>query len=160
MPGEKIRPWLDSLKSLKSVLLGWLKAQLKLSGVTFGILCVSFLLMRIPYGLLWAFLIALVDAFPILGTGAALVPWSLLAFAQGNTLRAFGLLGAYGTVTVTRTVLEPRLVGRQLGLDPLVTLVCLYAGFRLWGILGMVLAPMLAVTLVQLTGSRKNIEKS
>ena len=159
LPGEKIKPWLDSLKSLKTALLGWLKAQIKLSGVTFGILSVGFLLLRIPYGIFWAFLVALVDAFPILGTGTALVPWSLIAFVQGNTLRAFGLLGAYAVVTLTRTVLEPRLVGRQLGLDPLVTLVCLYAGFRLWGIFGMILAPMLAVTVVQLSGERKNLEK-
>lgn len=156
LPGEKIKPWVDSLKSLKAALLGWLKAQITLSGVTFGILSVSFLVLRIPYGILWAFLVALVDAFPILGTGTALVPWSLIAFVQGNTFRAFGLLGAYAVVTLTRTVLEPRLVGRQLGLDPLVTLVCLYAGFRLWGILGMILTPMLAVTVVQLTGDRKN----
>lgn len=156
LPGEKIKPWLDSLKSLKSALVGWLKAQVKLSGVTFVILCISFLLLRIPYGPFWAFLVALVDAFPILGTGTALVPWSLIAFVQGNTLRAFGLLGAYAVVTVTRTILEPRLVGQQLGLDPLVTLVCFYAGFRLWGILGMILAPMLAVMVVQLTGVRKN----
>ena len=156
LPGEKIKPWLDSLKSLKSALFGWLKAQVKLSGVTFGILCISFLLLGISYGPFWAFLVALVDAFPVLGTGTALVPWSLIAFVQGNTIRAFGLLGAYAVVTVTRTILEPRLVGRQLGLDPLVTLVCFYAGFRLWGILGMILAPMLAVTVVQLTGERKN----
>lgn len=156
-PEEKVQPYLESLKSLKNALLGWLKAQVTLSGVTFGLLTIGFLLMRIPYGPLWAFLVALVDAFPILGTGAALVPWSLISFLQGNTLRAFGLLGLYGAVTITRTILEPRLVGQQLGLDPLVTLVCFYAGFRLWGILGMILAPMLAVTAVQLTGLQRKI---
>ena len=155
IPGERLRPWLDSLRSIKTLVLGWLKAQLKLSGVTFGILLVCFLLLRIPYSPFWAFLVALVDAFPILGTGTALVPWSLVSFLQGDTLRAFGLLGAYGVVTVTRTILEPRLVGRQLGLDPLVTLVCLYAGFRLWGLLGMILAPVVAVTTVQLSGREK-----
>ena len=158
-PAEKIQPWMDTLKSMKTVLLGWLKAQIKLSGVTFGILTLSFYLLGIPYGLLWAFLVALVDAFPILGTGAVLVPWSLVSFLQEDTLRAFGLLGTYAVVTVTRTVLEPRLVGRQLGLDPLVTLVCFYAGFRLWGILGMILAPMLAVVTVQLTGEKKPEKK-
>ena len=158
-PSEKMQPWMDTLKSIKIVLLGWLKAQVKLSGVTFGIMALSFLLLRIPYGLLWAFLVALLDAFPILGTGAVLVPWSLVSFLQGDTLRAFGLLGTYAVVTVTRTVLEPRLVGRQLGLDPLVTLVCFYAGFRLWGILGMILAPMLAVVAVQLTGEKKPEKK-
>ena len=154
-PAEKMHPYLNSLKSLKNALLGWLKAQVKLSGVTFGLLTAGLLLMRVPYGLLWAFLVALMDAFPILGTGAVLVPWSLVSFLQGNSLQAFGLLGLYAVVTLTRTILEPRLVGRQLGLDPLVTLVCFYAGFRLWGILGMILAPMLAVTAVQLTGMNR-----
>ena len=154
-PAERVQPYLESLKSLKNALLGWLKAQVKLSGVTFGLLTIGFLLMGIPYGPLWAFLVALVDAFPILGTGAALVPWSLITFLQGNNLRAFGLLGLYGAVTLTRSILEPRLVGQQLGLDPLVTLVCFYAGFRLWGILGMILAPMLAVTTVQLTSLKR-----
>ena len=156
-PAEKVQPYLESLKSLKNALLGWLKAQVKLSGVTFGLLTAGLLLMGIPYGLLWAFLVALLDAFPILGTGAVLVPWSLISFLQGNNLQAFGLLGLYATVTVTRTVLEPKLVGAQLGLDPLVTLVCFYAGFRLWGILGMILAPMLAVTAVQLTSLKHEI---
>ena len=159
LPAEKVQPWLDTLKSMKMALLGWLKAQVKLSAVTFTILAICFFLLRISYGLLWAFLVALVDAFPILGTGAVLVPWSLISFLQGNTLRAFGLLGTYITVTLTRTVLEPRLVGRQLGLDPLVTLVCFYAGFRLWGILGMILAPMLAVVAVQLAGEKKPEKK-
>ena len=159
LPAEKVRPWLDTLKSLKGALFGWLKAQVKLSGVSFGILTGGFFLLRIAYAPLWAFLVALVDAFPILGTGAALVPWSLISFLQGNTFRAFGLLGVYAAVTLTRTVLEPRLVGRQLGLDPLVTLVCVYAGFRLWGILGMILAPMLAVAAVQLTGGKKSAKK-
>ena len=158
-PAEKIQPWMDTLKSMKTVILGWLKAQVKLSGVTIGLLTISFFLLRIPYGLLWAFLVGLVDAFPILGTGAVLVPWSVVSFLQGKTLRAFGLLGSYAVVTVTRTVLEPRWVGRQLGLDPLVTLVCFYAGFRLWGILGMILAPMLAVMAVQLTGEKKHQKK-
>ena len=154
LPREKIQPYLSSLKSLKNALFGWLKAQVKLSGVTFGILTLGFLLMRIPYAPLWAFLVALVDAFPILGTGAALVPWSLISFLQGDSLQAFGLLGLYAGVTLTRSILEPRLVGQQLGLDPLVTLVCFYAGFRLWGILGMILAPMLAVTAVQLARTK------
>ena len=119
------------------------------------LLTAGLLLLQIPYGPLWAFLVALLDAFPILGTGAVLVPWSLISFLQGNNLQAFGLLGVYAVVTITRTVLEPRLVGAQLGLDPLVTLICFYAGFRLWGILGMILAPMLAVTAVQLTSLKQ-----
>ena len=91
-------------------------------------------------------MVSLVDAFPILGTGTVLLPWTLISFVQDNAARGMGLLGIYAVVSVTRSVLEPKLVGKQLGLDPLVTLAALYAGYRLWGLGGMILAPLLAVT--------------
>lgn len=149
---QKLRPMLDTLRNMKHTLGDWLKAQLKLSGVTFTLATSGLFLLRIAYAPLWGALIALVDAFPVLGTGAVLVPWSLVAFLQGDHLLAFGLLGLYAAAAVTRTVLEPRLVGKQLGLDPLVTLMALYAGFKLFGLLGMILAPMLAATATQLMG--------
>lgn len=147
---QKIQPLLESVRRLKHALGGWLKAQLKLSGITFGVATIGLLLLRVSYAPLWAVLIAVVDAFPVLGTGAILIPWSLVAFLQGDHLLAFGLLGLYAAAAVTRTVLEPRLVGKQLGIDPLVTLLALYVGFKLFGLLGMILAPMLAVTITQL----------
>ena len=150
LPHGKISGISSTFGRLKTALTGWLRAQLRLSGVTFLLAAGGLLLLRVPRALLWAVLIALVDAFPILGTGTVLVPWSLITFLQGDTFLAFGLLGLYGAGALTRSVLEPRLLGRQLGLDPLVTLMALYAGFRLWGILGMILAPMLAVVVTQL----------
>ena len=65
------------------------------------------------------------------------------------------LLAIYATGSVLRSILEPRLVGRQLGLDPLVTLFAIYAGYRLWGILGMLFSPLLAVTISQLAAVPK-----
>ncbi|MBQ9148370.1 MAG: sporulation integral membrane protein YtvI [Oscillospiraceae bacterium] len=156
LPTQRIQPLLAAFTRLKTALLGWLKAQLKLSGVTFGLVAVGLLLLRVPYAPLWAVLVALVDSFPILGTGTVLIPWSLVSFLQGDHLRSFGLLGLYAGAVLTRTLLEPRLVGRQLGLDPLVTLIAFYAGFRLWGIPGMILAPLLAVTATQLTDLRED----
>lgn len=147
---RKLQPFFATLRRLKQSLLSWLKAQAKLSAITFAVAAGGLLLLRIPHGILWAALIALVDAFPILGTGAVLVPWSLISFLQGDTVLAFGLLGLYCAATVTRTVLEPRLIGKHLGLDPLVTLVALYAGFKLFGLPGMIFAPMMAVTVTQL----------
>ena len=108
------------------------------------------MLLRVSYAPLWAVIIALVDAFPILGTGAILVPWSLVSFLQSDYSMAFGLLGLYSAAAITRTVMEPRLVGKQLGLDPLVTLAALYTGYKLFGILGMICAPVLAVALTQI----------
>ena len=151
LPPSWHEKYLPALKRVRAALGGWLKAQLKLSGITFLIVCAGFLLLRIPYGPLLAFLVALVDAVPLLGTGTVLVPWALVALLQGEHLQSIGLLCIYGAAMLTRTVLEPRLVGKHLGLDPLVTLIFLYLGYRFWGIFGMVLSPMLATAAKQLT---------
>lgn len=146
----RLQPVLDTLSRLKAAVFGWLKAQVKLSGITWAVITVGFWLLKIRYAPLWALAVALVDSFPVLGTGTILVPWSLAAFLQSDPLLAFGLLGLYGAAALIRSLLEPRLVGRQLGLDPLATLLALYAGYRLWGLAGMILAPLLAVTAAQL----------
>lgn len=132
-----------ALRRMGRNVICWLKAQLKLSAVTGTIVTLGLLLLRVSYAPFWALLVAVVDAVPVLGTGTVLLPWALICLIQGNSLRAVGLLLTYAAALVTRTVLEPKLVGRHLGLDPLVTLLCLYAGYRLWGIGGMILAPML-----------------
>ena len=148
------RPWLsqsmDALKRLRSALGGWLLAQAKLSVITCLILGAGFWILRISHWPLWASLVALVDAFPILGTGTVLIPWSLACLIQGDPPRGIGLLGVYAVVTIVRSVMEPRLVGKQLGLDPLATLFALYAGYRFWGLAGMLLSPMVAAMAVQM----------
>lgn len=149
-PGERLRPILETLKRIRRAVGGWLLAQLRLVGVTLVILILGLLMLRIPYGVLWAVGIALVDAVPVLGTGTVLLPWGMICYLQGDRARAVGLLAVYVVISVTRSVLEPKLVGRQLGLDPLITLFALYAGYKLWGIGGMIAAPLLAVTVVQL----------
>ncbi len=145
---ERILP---TLRRSKTALVGWLKAQLKLSGVTYGIVTLGFLLLGIPYAPLWAAAVAAVDAVPLLGTGTILLPWALVCLVRRAHLRSVGLLCIYAAAFLTRTVLEPRLVGRHLGLDPLVTLVFLYLGYRFWGLGGMILAPMLVAALTAAT---------
>ena len=137
------------LKTLKHTLWGWVKAQSKLVGVTFCILAVGFLLLQITHPILWAGVVCLVDILPVLGTGTVLIPWALVCFLQQDSLRAIGLLAVYAVISLLRSVLEPRLVGKQLGLDPLITLLAIYTGYRLWGLPGMLLAPVLAVATAQ-----------
>ncbi len=146
---------LPALKRSKDALFGWLKAQCKLAAITYCIVTVGLLLLGIPYGPLWAVGVALVDAVPLLGTGTVLVPWALVCLIQRQHLRSIGLLCIYGAAFLTRTALEPRLVGRHLGLDPLVTLVFLYLGYRFWGIFGMLLAPMLVAAITAATDKRQ-----
>lgn len=141
----RLTAWRPAFKKLRAALGGWLKAQLKLCLLSFGIVTAGLLLLRVPYAPVWGLLIALVDAIPVLGTGTVLLPWAFVCLVQGQQLQALGLLLTYGAALLARTVLEPRLVGRQLGLDPLMTLAALYVGFRIWGFGGMLLAPLLCV---------------
>ena len=156
LPRERLQSLLAALKRMRKAIGGWLLAQVKLMGVTFTILAAGFLLLRISYGLLWALVVSLVDALPVLGTGTVLIPWAVICFLQGDGARAVGLMGIYIVISLTRSMLEPKLVGRHLGLDPLVTLMALYAGYKVWGFGGMILAPMLAVTALQIVPERKS----
>lgn len=140
---DRLRPGLSRLGTAAG---RWLRAQLKLSGVTFCIVLAGFFLLGVKNKLPMALLTAAVDAVPLLGTGTVLLPWSLLCLLQGDAVRAVGLLSVYITALLVRSSLEPKLVGRQLGLDPLVSLAALYTGYRIWGFGGMILAPILTVT--------------
>ncbi len=144
----------NSVTGLRHAMLGWLSAQGTLMGLTFLLLCGGFFLLKTGNVLLLAALVTLVDAFPILGTGTVLIPWSIVCLLQGDTARGIGLLAVYAVVWLVRSILEPRLVGKELGLDPLVTLFSVYAGLRLLGIGGMVIAPFAAMVATQLIRQR------
>ncbi len=137
------------LHRLKSAMGGYAKSQLYLSAVSFGLCALGFLLLGFSRGFLMAIPIALIDALPVFGTGIILIPWGLLSFLRGDTPLGIGLLLLYGAVSVTRTILEPRFLGKQIGLHPLLTLLSLYGGFRLFGVPGMVLLPIGVMMLKQ-----------
>lgn len=151
LPNSWKSRYLPALRGLRRVVTGWLMAQLKLTLVVMGLLMVSFWLLKVPHTLFWAFVIALVDALPILGCGVILVPWSLICFLQGLQLQSIGLLGTFALTWLARNILEPKLLGKELGLDPLVTLLAIYAGLRLLGLVGMILAPLIALIVTKFT---------
>lgn len=155
IPKEKLQSLFRILGRVKHAVGGWLFAQGKLAAVTWALLTLGFWILGISYGPLWALAVALVDAFPVLGTGTILLPWALVCLLQGNTVRAIGLASTYLAVTLIRSALEPKLLGKHLGLDPLVTLIAMYAGYKIWGIGGMLLSPLIAVTAVQIVPDRR-----
>lgn len=156
LPASWEEKYLPALKQIYKNLGGWLKAQGKLMLVTWGIVAVGFWAYRLPFAPAWAALVALVDAIPILGTGTVLVPWALINFLQNDVLGAVILLCTYVAAAITRTILEPRLVGKQLGIDPLVTLFALYVGYRLWGFIGLLLAPVAATAVKSVIQPQKS----
>ena len=139
-----IAPYLSVIRSVRKTVGHWLLAQLKLATITFSVVTLGLVILGVSYAPAWALFISLVDAMPILGSGVILIPWALICLLQGNHFQAIGILCTYAAATILRTSLEPRLVGKQLGLDPLLTLLFLYVGYRLFGIIGMLLSPILA----------------
>lgn len=131
-----------------AVLGGWIRSQGILVLITFGELLIGFFILQLNPALILAALISLVDALPILGTGTVLIPWAILAALCGRIQLSFGLLLLYGIVSLIRSLLEPKLLSVQIGLPPLASLAAMYAGFRSFGIAGMILAP-LAVTCIK-----------
>lgn len=121
---------------------GYLRSQLILSAGVFLILMSGFLFIREPYALLLALGLAVLDFIPILGAGTAMVPWAVVDVILGNYRHALGLMIVWGLVALLRQVGEPKILGNQTGLPPLLSLVSVYVGMRLWGVPGMILAPV------------------
>lgn len=110
------------------------RAYAILLSITFVELLIGFSLLRVDYALLIALLTAIVDILPVLGTGTVLIPWAAAMLILGNFPLGIGLLILYAIITVVRQMLEPRVVGKQIGLYPLVTLVCMFVGTYLFGL--------------------------
>ena len=126
--------------NLKYAVGGYFRAQLKIMVVVYMLLLAGFLLLGIHFAFLLAFLIAFLDFLPFFGTGTALIPWAVYKFMMGNYKLVIGLLILYGVTQLVRQLIQPKLVGDSMGLNPLVTLVLLYAGYKLGGVLAMILA--------------------
>lgn len=125
----------------------WFRAYMILFLMTFGELFIGFVILGVDYSMLVALLVAVVDLLPVLGTGTVLVPWGVWCLITGGVGRGIGLLVLYGVITVVRQVAEPHIVGGSFGMHPLVSLIAMYVGFRLFGVVGMIVFPALVVLL-------------
>ncbi len=125
---------------LKRLVCGYFLAQLKIMGVVWLILTAGFFVLGVGYAPLWALLISLLDFLPVFGTGTVLIPWGIIVVLDGEYAFASGLLLLYVLTQVTRQAVQPKLVGDSMGLNPFLTLLFLYLGFKAGGIAGMILA--------------------
>ena len=108
------------------------------------ILCITFLeisvgltVLRVPNAILIALCIAVFDILPVLGTGGIMIPWGIISLIMGKWGLGLGLLALYLIITVIRNIIEPKIVGHQVGLHPVVTLLSMLAGLQLFGIIGL-----------------------
>ena len=135
---------------LRGSLGGWLRAQLILAGMCFVELLGLFWLLDVRAALPLAAVTALIDALPVFGTGIVLVPWALGELLLGEPGRGLALLFGWGLGALARELLQARLLGDQIGIHPLVSLIALYVGWRVWGVWGMIVFPLLFAMLQRL----------
>ena len=138
------------MDNLKYAVGGYFKAQFKIMGVVFLILLVGLAFLQTRYFVLVALLIAFLDFLPFFGTGTAMIPWALYAFFMGEYKMTAALVVIYVVTQVVRQLLQPKLVGDSVGLNPLVTLLLLYIGYRIRGVIGMIIAVPLGMVLINM----------
>ena len=129
---------------------GYLKAEVLLSVGVFFILLAGFLVIRQPYALLLALGLAVLDFIPIVGAGTVMVPWAVVDLCLGDLRQAVELMVIWGVIALFRRVGEPKIVGDQTGLPPVVSLISIYVGMRLAGVLGMILAPVVCMVFLNI----------
>ena len=144
----------SSLKQIRSTALlafgGYLRAQLLLSFGVFCILLLGFLVTGQQYSLLLAFGLAVLDFIPLLGAGTAMVPWAVFALLTHNYSTAISVAVIWGIIALYRRFAEPKIVGDQTGLSPVMSLFSIYLGMKLGGVLGMILGPIVILVIFNL----------
>lgn len=141
---EKARTLLFQIKNyVVGTLFVCIRSYALIMFITFVELSIGLTLIGIPNSVLVALTIAVFDILPVLGTGGIMIPWVIISAVQGELPLAIGLLVIYLAVTVIRNILEPKIVGAQIGLHPVVTLASLFVGAQLFGVLGLFGFPIL-----------------
>ncbi len=123
--------------------------------ITFGELFVGFLILKKDYAFIIALLVAFLDILPVLGTGTVLIPWALISLINGNVSGAIGLLVLYAFITIVRNILEPKIIGDQVGLPPLVTLFAMFLGLQTFGLAGLFAFPITLIVIKNLQDTGK-----
>ncbi len=140
------------LKEITASLGHYLRAEATLIFISFVISLIGFTLFKIfglniPYPLLSAIAICFVDALPILGSGAVMVPWAIISAINGDITLAIAIIILWSIMGVVRNILEPKLVSKHIGIHPVFTLIAMYTGYKVVGVIGMIIGPILLIIL-------------
>ena len=134
----------------RTAVVAYIKSYSIMFCITFLELWIGLSILKIPYELGLAFGIAVFDLMPILGVGGILLPWGGIALILGNLKMGLGIIALYLVIAAVRNTVEPRIVGKEIGLHPLATLVAMVVGLRLIGLVGMLMLPITMVAIVKL----------
>ena len=143
---KKASAWLVNFKSrFLGVTLRYLRSYLILMMITFIIMLFGLLLLGVKYAVLLAFVIAVLDVLPLIGVGTVLVPWSAYQMLFGNLGVGIGLLSLFVICEIVRHFVEPKIVGKSLGIHPIVSIILLYVSYYVFGFFGLLLVPVVTV---------------
>ncbi|WP_027414783.1 sporulation integral membrane protein YtvI [Aneurinibacillus terranovensis] len=145
IPIEHIQRGVHVVHDLQRALFGYIKAQLTLISITSVIVIIGLLIIGVPYAISIGLLTGLADLMPYVGTGSVFIPWIAYAVFSGDFPLVIGLSILFAIVIIFRQIMEPKIVATNVGLDPLLTLIALFAGMKLFGFLGLILGPVLLV---------------
>ena len=126
---------------------GYIRAELTLMCIVAAICVTGLVILKSPYALLIGILISVVDALPVFGSGAIFWPWCIYSIIVGNYKTAIGLAVIDIVIIITRQMLEPRILGDQIGMHPLATLMSIFIGLKVFGLFGFILGPIILVTI-------------
>jgi len=150
LPARMQERWNLVYGTMKDAVGGYFKAQFKIMGVVYVILLIGFAVLNVKYAFLIALLIALLDFLPFFGTGAVMWPWAVIAFFQNNYKLTIGLVVIWAVSQFIRQLIQPKLVGDSIGLEPIPTLILLYVGFRFGGAVGLIIAVPVGMIIINL----------
>lgn len=114
-----------------------------LSAITFLLLSVGFYFIGVQNAIQTAIMVSIVDLLPVFGCGAVLLPWAIISIFNGNKILAIGLIILYLLVAAFRNISEPKIIGKQVGIHPLLTLVSMFLGLKIFGFLGVFILPLI-----------------
>ena len=140
--GEKVT---IIITDINRAIIGFVRAHLIISGLTYIVSLAGLLILGVKYALALALLIVVVDILPVLGTGSVMLPWSIFLFILNKNFMAAGLLVLYLVIISFRRVVEPKILGQNIGLSPLTTVVSMYLGFKFLGAAGIAAGPAICV---------------
>lgn len=150
MPRSWIRKVGKHIREITQSLGAYLKAEIILVFVSFiislaGLYIFMFIGLDVKYPLLIALVTAFVDALPILGSGTVMVPWAIVSALDGNINLGISIVILWIIMCIVRQFLEPKVVSNKLGIHPIFTLIAMYTGFKLIGVLGMLIGPIVLI---------------
>ena len=152
MPQKWVQKIGKHIREITSSLGGYLKAEAILIIISFiisliGLYVFKIFGMNIKYPLLIALGIGFVDALPILGSGAVMVPWAVISALNGDIKLGISIVVLWIIMSIVRQFLEPKIVSGKIGIHPIFTLIAMYTGFKLIGVMGMLVGPIVLIIL-------------